>query len=71
MLWLLERTHPLTEQQWLELERAQKPFWVKRIEAQSPAETEQAKAEYQRATARALRQIVGNPWEPKNADTSD
>jgi hypothetical protein len=71
MLWLLERTHPLTEQQWLELERAQKPFWIKRLKAQSPAETEQAKAEYQRATARAIRQIVGNPWERKNANTSD
>jgi hypothetical protein len=71
MLWLVERTHPLTEEQWQELERAEKPLWVKRCEAQSPAEHRQADAEYQRARARAIRQIVGNPWRSQNEHTSD
>lgn len=62
MLWLLERADPLTEKQWAELDRALKPFWVKRFKAQSPAETEQAIAEFERGQADALRQIVGNPW---------
>jgi hypothetical protein len=71
MLWMLERINPLTEEQWEELERALKPFWVKRLEAQSPAETEQAFAEYELGKARALRQIVGNPWRSQNEHTSD
>jgi hypothetical protein len=71
MLWMLERINPLTEEQWEELERELKPFWVKRFEAQSPAEAEQAFAEYELGKARVIRQIVGNPWEPKNANTSD
>jgi hypothetical protein len=71
MLWLLERTHPLTEEQWQELEQAQKPFWPARLRAQSRAETEQANAEYQRATARALRQIVSNPWRSQDEQTSN
>jgi hypothetical protein len=71
MLWMLERINPLTEEQWEELKRALKPFWVKRFEAQSVAETEQAFAEYELGKARALRQIVGNPWRSQNEHTSD
>ena len=62
MLWLLEQINPLTGEQWEELERALEPLWVKRHEAETPAEAKQAVGEFELGKARAIRQIVGNPW---------
>jgi hypothetical protein len=70
MLWLLERDHTLTEPQWKELDRALRPFWSKRFEAQSSSENKQARAEFERGKADALRQILGNPWRSHDANAS-
>jgi hypothetical protein len=69
MMWLLEHTNPLTDEQVDELGRALDPFLVKRHAAQSPAETKQAAAEFELAKANALRKMVGNPWRSQNGTT--
>jgi hypothetical protein len=69
MMWLLEHTNPLTDEQVDELGRALEPFSVKWRAAQSPDETKQAAAARELAKANALRKMVGNPWRAQNGNT--